>query len=60
MPSNRSLKPDQEQDRRIQLSIRLPRWLVEWLKEHGNQGETIETALVSCYDLRAEDFRKNG
>lgn len=56
MPSNRSLKPEQEQDRRVQLSIRLPRWLVDWLKKQDNQGEVIEEALIKTFSLE----RKKG
>ena len=32
-------------------SIRLPKWIVEWLRTEGNAGKKIETALIGHYGL---------
>jgi len=38
--------------KRVKISIRLPRWLADWLKKHGNQGKTIEEALIEKHKLK--------
>lgn len=37
--------------KRIHVNIRLPQWLVDWLKKHKNQGKIIEEALVEKYKI---------
>ena len=32
-------------------SIRLPKWIVEWLRAEGNAGKKIEAALIGHYGL---------
>jgi hypothetical protein len=32
-------------------SIRLPKWIVEWLRSEGNAGKKIEAALIGHYGL---------
>ena len=34
------------------VSVRLPLWLVEWLKERGGQAQTIKEALTEYYKLK--------
>lgn len=38
-------------ERVIIRSIRLPRWLAEWLQDHGQAGKTIEAALIETHNL---------
>ena len=37
--------------KRVHVNIRLPQWLADWLKKHGDQGKTVEKALVEKYKL---------
>ena len=37
--------------KRVRIPIRLPQWLADWLKKHGDQGKTVEKALVEKYKL---------
>ena len=32
--------------KRVRIPIRLPQWLADKLKKHGNQGKTVEETLV--------------
>ncbi len=32
-------------------SIRLPKWIIEWLRAEGNAGKKIEAALIGHYGL---------
>ena len=34
------------------VSVRLPIWLADWLKEHGQQAQAIKEALIEYYKLR--------
>ncbi len=34
-------------------SIRLPKWIIEWLRAEGNAGKKIEVALIEHYGLIA-------
>ena len=37
--------------KRVRIPIRLPQWLADWLKKHGNQGKTVEEALILKHKL---------
>lgn len=37
--------------KRVHVNIRLPQWLADWLKKHGNQGKTVEEALIEKHKL---------
>ena len=37
--------------KRERITIRLPIWLIGWLKRHTNQGKAIEEALIKYYKL---------
>jgi len=32
--------------KRVHINIRLPQWLADKLKKYGNQGKTVENALI--------------
>jgi hypothetical protein len=51
--SRRGRPPAPESLRREQIgrSIRLPKWIVDWLRAEGNSGKKIETALIGHYGL---------
>ncbi|MBI5591302.1 MAG: hypothetical protein HY881_12545 [Deltaproteobacteria bacterium] len=51
--SGRGRPPIPELLRREQFgrSIRLPKWIVEWLRAEGNAGKKIEAALIGHYGL---------
>ncbi len=51
--SRRGRPPVAESLRREQFgrSIRLPKWIVEWLRAEGNAGKKIEAALIGHYGL---------
>jgi predicted ATPase len=36
-------------------SIRLPKWIVEWLRAEGNAGKKIEAALIGYYGLTSPE-----
>jgi len=38
--------------KRVHINIRLPQWLIDWLKQHNNQGKTIEESLVEKYKIK--------
>jgi len=38
-------KPTLEHLKRERITIRLPRFIIKWLKRHKNQGKIIESAL---------------
>jgi len=44
-------KPKAPTLKRVHVNIRLPQWLTDWLKKHGNQGETVEEALIEKYKI---------
>jgi len=44
-------KPSPPHLKRVHVNIRLPQWLAEWLKQHKDQGKTIEEALVEKYNI---------
>lgn len=37
--------------KRIPIQVRLPAWLVEWLREHGRIGRLIEEAVTERHRL---------
>ena len=39
-------KPIPEHLKRERITVRLPNWLIEWLKKQSNQGRVIEKALI--------------
>lgn len=44
-------KPSPNNYKREMLAIRLPKWLINWLKEKKDQGRTIEKALKEYFKL---------
>lgn len=36
----------------VAITVRLPAWLAEWLREQGNQTETIKSALIRQHKLK--------
>ena len=34
-----------------QITVRLSRYVIKWLKKHKNQGKTIEEALIEKHDI---------
>lgn len=47
---------EDESQRRIPVSIRLPRWLVDWLRDQEyTQSSLIESAIVQAYRLKRRD-----
>ena len=45
-------KPAPEHLKRERVTIRLPKWLIEWLKKYTNQGKTIEDALIKQHKIQ--------
>jgi len=52
-------KPALEHIKRERITIRLPRWLIKWLKRHTNQGKAIEEAVIKYYKIKI-DVHKGG
>jgi len=44
-------KPSPDNLKRERVTIRLPKWLIEWLKKHKDQGKTVEEALIEKYKI---------
>jgi hypothetical protein len=47
----RPLIPELLRREQLGRSIRLPKWIVDWLKAEGNSGKKIEAALIGHYGL---------
>ena len=47
----RPLIPELLRREQLGSSIRLPKWIVDWLKAEGNSGKKIEAALIGHYGL---------
>lgn len=45
-------KPTPDDEKRIRVTVRLPQWLANWLHKKGDQGKTIENALIEKYKLK--------
>jgi hypothetical protein len=46
--------PAPPQLQRVNVPLRLPRWLVEWIdRQEGTQADVIEAALLKAHKLRA-------
>ena len=51
------IKPESE--RRQTIGVRLPAWMVQWLKNHDDPaGRVIERALIMTYDLKKPKERR--
>lgn len=45
--------PAQPQLQRVNVPLRLPRWLVEWIdQQEGTRADVIEAALLKAHKLR--------
>ena len=51
------IKP--ESDRRQTIGVRLPKWMVQWLKKHDESaGRVIERALLMAHKLKEPKERR--
>jgi hypothetical protein len=51
------IKPESE--RRQTIGVRLPKWMVQWLKNHDDPaGRVIEKALMMVYKLKEPEERR--
>jgi len=45
-------KPTPEDQKRERITVRLPNWLIKWLKKYKDQGKTIEEALTEKHKIK--------
>jgi hypothetical protein len=70
-PNKGGRPPAEPHLQRINVPLRLPRWLVDWMDAHrvynrklfqagkpGTRAEVIEAALIKAYRLKAPAIRK--
>jgi hypothetical protein len=51
-PPRRGRPPTPEPLKRVDVPLRLPRWLAEWVRDNGPASDVIEDALISRHKLR--------
>ena len=57
----RKLLPPDDPERRVNVTVKLPLWLREWLKTQKTaQSRLIEAALIETYQIEKTDERRDG
>lgn len=57
----RKALPENDPLRRVNVTVKLPRWLREWLKtQKSAQSRLIEAALIETYQIEKTDERQDG
>jgi len=48
-------KPTPANFKKNKITLRFSQYIIDWLKKHGNQSKTTESALIKDYDIKKPD-----